>query len=104
MKTTPWRKPNVVVQDDIGTTIQQAIAPHGGRLVDRALDADQAEKLRVDSADLPAIRLSPRQASDLKLLGNGAFSPLDGFLGQADYARVVAEMHLSSGLPWSIPV
>jgi sulfate adenylyltransferase len=96
----------VVVQDGIETetAIQQTIAPHGGWLINRALDAEQAEKLRIDAAHLPAIRLSPRQASDLKLLGNGAFSPLDGFLGQADYERVVTEMHLVSGLPWSIPV
>jgi sulfate adenylyltransferase len=73
-------------------------------LINRTLDSEQAEKLRSDAAHLPEIRLSPRQMSDLKLLSNGAFSPLDGFLGQADYERVVTEMHLASGLPWSIPV
>jgi sulfate adenylyltransferase len=31
-------------------------------------------------------------------------SPLDGFMGQADYKRVVDEARLASGLPWSIPV
>ena len=48
--------------------------------------------------------LSARQLSDLELLGNGAFSPLEGFMGPDDYRRVVAEMHLAGGLPWSLPV
>ena len=42
--------------------------------------------------------------SDLELIGNGAFSPLTGFLGQDDYRSVVDEMHLANGTVWSIPI
>jgi sulfate adenylyltransferase len=42
--------------------------------------------------------------SDLELIGNGAFSPLTGFMGEADYRGVVDDMRLSSGLVWSIPI
>jgi sulfate adenylyltransferase len=42
--------------------------------------------------------------SDLELIAVGAFSPLTGFMGRADYERVVHEMRLVSGLVWSVPV
>jgi sulfate adenylyltransferase len=38
------------------------------------------------------------------MIANGAFSPLTGFMGQADYERVVSELRLDSGLVWSIPI
>lgn len=41
---------------------------------------------------------------DIELLLNGAFSPLKGFMGQADYDRVVEEMRLSDGTLWPIPI
>ena len=85
---------------------KDAIAPHGGILVDRFADEATREDLvrRVDAADLPEIRLDIRQLSDLELIANGALSPLDGFMGRGDYERVVAEGRLASGLPWTIPV
>jgi len=42
--------------------------------------------------------------SDLDLLACGALSPLQGFMGQVDYERVVEEMRLESDLPWALPV
>ena len=47
--------------------------------------------------ELPTIRLSDRAICDLELLATGAFSPLDRFMGAADYARVLEEMRLASG-------
>jgi sulfate adenylyltransferase len=82
----------------------QTIAPHGGTLVNRIITEDAAQEIVQRAASLPTITITPRQISDLELLGNGAFSPLTGFMGQADYQRVVDEMHLANGLPWTIPV
>ena len=82
----------------------QTIAPHGGRLVDRTVHGAEAEDLHRRAAELPAVRLTARQLSDLELIANGAFSPLEGFMGRADYESVVEEMRLVESLPWSMPV
>ena len=79
------------------TTREQLIAPHGGTLVDRTGEAE-------DVSGLDCVRLSSRELSDLDMLASGALSPLEGFLAQEDYERVLEEMHLSSGLPWALPV
>ncbi|MCU1347372.1 MAG: cysC, partial [Acidobacteria bacterium] len=56
------------------------------------------------AATLPSIQLSERLRCDLELLATGAFSPLDRFLGRADYERVVAEMRLAGGTLFPIPI
>jgi sulfate adenylyltransferase len=78
--------------------------PHGGTLINRALDGAAREAALERAASLPAITVGSVAASDLELIGNGAFSPLAGFMGQADYRSVVDSMRLASGLPWSIPI
>lgn len=63
-----------------------------------------AAKLKAAAGDLPSWDLSPRQVCDLELLMNGGFQPLKGFLGQADYERVVDEWRLADGSLWPMPV
>jgi sulfate adenylyltransferase len=82
----------------------EPIAPHGGRLVERAVYGAEAEDVRARARRLRSLTITARQLSDLELLGNGAFSPLDGFMQPQDYTRVVREMHLANGLPWSVPI
>jgi sulfate adenylyltransferase len=81
-----------------------AIAPHGGQLVNRVADANQAAELRARALKLPRIDVSVREIADLDLVAVGALSPLEGFMGRADYERVVGEGRLANGLPWTIPV
>jgi sulfate adenylyltransferase len=83
---------------------QGLIAPHGGRLNAREARGDEARALEERARGLPQVTLNARELSDLELLANGGFSPLDGFMTQAQYRSVVDAMHLPDGLPWSIPV
>jgi sulfate adenylyltransferase len=83
---------------------KHAIAPHGGTLVNRLVDADRAATLRQEAASLPQITLSAKQACDLEMIAIGAFSPLTGFVGQADFQRICKEMRLSDGTVWPIPI
>ena len=80
------------------------IAPHGGTLVDLFVDADRAASVKTESRDWPSHDLTPRQLCDLELLLNGGFSPLTGFMGQADYDQVCAEMRLANGTLWPVPI
>jgi len=80
------------------------VAPHGGVLRELYLPAAEAEALKRQSASLPQWTLNQRQLCDLELLLNGGFSPLQGFLGRADYDGVVNEMRLADGTLWPMPI
>ena len=80
------------------------IPPHGGTLVNRTLSPDAAGRAKGEAAKLPQVALSAREAGDLEMIAIGAFSPLEGFMGEADFRRVCSEMRLASGTVWPIPV
>ena len=84
--------------------IRTEIAPHGGRLINRFVSGKKADDLRERAKSLTQIALADRRLSDLELIANGAFSPLEGFMGRADYENCIINQRLSSGLPWTIPV
>lgn len=66
-------------------------------------DADIAE-LKSAAASMPSWDLNPRQLCDLEMLLNGGFSPLPGYMSRTDYERVLAEMRLTDGTAWPLPV
>jgi sulfate adenylyltransferase len=80
------------------------VPPYCGVLVDVVVDGERASELRKASTYWPSWDLTPRHLCDLELLLSGAFSPLRGFLGSADVASVCADMRLSDGTLWPIPV
>lgn len=80
------------------------IQPHGGTLIDRKITGQEREEWLGRAKALPRVTLNVRNEADLELLANGAFSPLEGFLNEADYLRVRDERRLANGLVWSIPV
>ena len=79
-------------------------AAHGGSLVDLYLDADAAAAEKKVAEDCVSWDLTERQLCDIELLLNGAFSPLDGFMGEVDYDSVVSGMRLVNGVLWPIPI
>jgi sulfate adenylyltransferase len=80
------------------------IAPHGGKLIDRAVSGERQENLLKAAAKLPQVQLNQRELADLEMLACGAMSPLEGFMAEADYRSVVDPMRLANGLVCSIPV
>jgi len=80
------------------------ITPHGGKLINRVLTGQERKEGLARARGLKKILLDPVSVSDLELIAVGAFSPLTGFLGRADYESVVETMHLDNGIVWSIPI
>jgi sulfate adenylyltransferase len=80
------------------------IAPHGGTLVTNLAGPEEQQELYELARSLPAVPIGARELADLEMLAIGAYSPLSGFMNRADYESVVEEMHLSNGLPWTIPI
>ena len=81
-----------------------AMAQPDERAVGRMADPELAAELQAAARDWPSWSLTDRQLADLELILNGAFAPLDGFLGAADHAAVVAGGHLADGTPWPAPI
>jgi sulfate adenylyltransferase len=84
--------------------MHQLIQPHGGKLVNRIASQDERPALLEKIPSLRPIVLSRRELADLEMLAIGAFSPLEGYVNSKDYESILHSMHLSNGLPWSIPI
>ena len=81
------------------------ISPHGGaELIELKVPASEQPRLRAYAEKLPSVTLNARDLADLEMLATGAFSPLAGYMAEADYTRSCDEMRLASGVPWSIPI
>ena len=80
------------------------IAPHGGELTELIATPERTAELKAHSREWPSWDLTARQICDLELLISGGFSPLRGFMTQADYEGVCHNMRLSSGVLWPMPI
>jgi sulfate adenylyltransferase len=85
--------------------MSKLVPPHGAKTLkplllpeaERAAEVKRAERLK-------RVPLSSREVSDLFMLAMGAYTPLDGFMGQRDWRGCCVDMKLSNGLFWPIPI
>ena len=82
----------------------ETIAPHGGTLINRIATPAQRDEILAKADTLPRVTIDARAQSDLEMIAIGGFSPITGFMGEADYMSVVTTMRMSNGVAWSIPV
>jgi sulfate adenylyltransferase len=78
--------------------------PHGGELKQLYLDHAAAAAAKKEAMQYKSWDLTDRQLCDIEMILNGAFSPLEGFLTQAEYDGVVNDMRLPSGVLWPMPI
>ena len=70
--------------------------PHGGALVNG--------HSKMDVAGMEEIKVSASIQSEIENIADGIFSPLDGFLGKADFESVISSGKLVNGTAWTIPI
>jgi len=88
-----------------GTTAHSSlIPPYGGKLVNVLVAPEERASLTATTNNLVSLQLTPRSLCDLELLATGAFSPLDRFMGRADYLNVLERMRLQDGTLFPIPI
>lgn len=80
------------------------IEPYGGELIDLLVPAEELPERMAYARGLPSVRLSQRAVHDLELMAVGAFSPLDGFMSEADHQSVLDDMRLTSGYIFPLPI
>ena len=81
------------------------VPPHGAKSLkplllpetERAGERKRAERLK-------KVPLSSREVSDLFMLAMGAYTPLEGYMGEADWRGCCVDMVLSNGLFWPVPI
>jgi sulfate adenylyltransferase len=84
--------------------VTDTVAPHGGTLINRIVTEEQKAEFLSQADSLPRVQLDERATSDLVMIAIGGFSPISGFMGEADYKSVVDDMRMTDGTVWSVPV
>ncbi len=81
------------------------VPPHGSDTVKPLLlpESERAAELK-RAEGLKKIPLDSKAVSDVAMLAMGAYTPLDGFMGEDDWRGSCVDMKLRSGLFWPIPI
>jgi len=80
------------------------IQPHGGKLVDRVLEGQTKAEALARTAKSPRLLIDSELVSDVENIATGVYSPLEGFLGEADFRAVLACSRLANDVAWTIPI
>ncbi|MBW7850822.1 MAG: sulfate adenylyltransferase [Rhodospirillales bacterium] len=85
--------------------MSKLVPPHGGGELKPLLlpEVERAEEIK-RAAKLKKVPMTSRETSDVIMFAMGAYTPLDGFMGKADWQGVCAHMKTSGGLFWPIPI
>lgn len=103
----PWRENRLVRALERMDYLSDAdhaaglVPPHGGKLVHRVL-AEQPDPGYLRS--LPRVELDLNQQMDMEQIALGTYSPLEGFMGHDDFQSVLADLRLTNGVVWPLPV
>ena len=87
--------------------MSKLVPPHGSTdLKPLLLEGQEREAEIKRAAGLKKVPMTTRETSDLIMMGIGAFTPLDGFMGYEDWKGVCDEFRMPSmkGTFWPIPI
>jgi len=86
--------------------MSKLVPPHGKeqKLKPLLLEGQALAAEKEKAKTLKVVPMTSREASDLIMLGIGAFTPLEGFMGYADWKGVCDNYLMSDGVFWPIPI
>ena len=82
------------------------VNPHGRekKLKPLLLAGKELQEEKQKAQGLPKVKMTSRETSDLIMMGIGAFTPLEGFMGKKDWKGVCGDFVTSGGVFWPIPI
>ncbi len=81
------------------------VPPHGGEEIKPLIFPEVERGEEINRAEsLKKVPMTSRETSDVIMMAMGAYTPLSGFMGEADWRGCCEDMKLSDGLFWPIPV
>ncbi len=78
------------------------IKPHGGTLINQENFLQQEEIQALDVQN--SLSITKRSLNDIEMIATGVFSPLKGFINQANFNSVIERGRLNNDLPFTIPI
>jgi sulfate adenylyltransferase len=86
-------------------SMSSLVRPHGSDFLNPLLvpETERSDAAR-RASKLKVVPMSTRELSDLLMLGMGAYTPLEGFMGHDDWRGSCADMRLADGVFWPIPI
>jgi sulfate adenylyltransferase len=85
--------------------MSKLVVPHGGKNLKSLLVPENERAVEIERAKgLKQVLMTSRETSDVLMFAMAAYTPLDGFMGEADWRGVCSDMKMSNGLFWPIPI
>ena len=85
--------------------MSKLVPPHGSKTLKiLLLEGKEREAELATAKTLPKVVMTTRETGDLIMLGIGGFTPLDGFMDEADWKGTCQQMKLKNGVFWPIPI
>jgi len=85
--------------------MSKLVQPHGGGSLKPLLapETEREEELK-RAENLTRVPMTSREVSDILMFSMGAYTPLDGFMNEADWRGTCLDMKTEDGTFWPIPV
>jgi len=86
--------------------MSKLVPPHGKerKLKPLLLEGDELKAEVEKAKTLKKVPMTSREASDVLMLGIGAFTPLEGFMSYDDWKGVCDKYLTADGTFWPIPI
>ena len=85
--------------------MSKLVSPHGGGELKSLLVAEVERAAELERArGLKQVPMTSKETSDVLMFAMAAYTPLDGFMNEADWKGVCADMKMADGLFWPIPI